>query len=58
MKEHLVRLDQGNKCAQALWCVVCADKLVNEGEVKEGRVGELPCVARDGTHRINVAGLQ
>jgi hypothetical protein len=35
LKEHLVRLDQGNKCAQALWCVVCADKLVNEGGVKE-----------------------
>src|SRR4051812_28387890 len=52
IKEDLVGLDEGNQCPQALRRVVGADKLVNEGRVKDGGVGELPCVARDRKHRL------
>jgi hypothetical protein len=58
IKEHLVRLDQGHQGAQALWSVVDADKLVNEGGVKDARVGELPGFVRNSEHRLNVTGLQ
>jgi hypothetical protein len=57
IKAYLSGLDEGNQFTQALRGVVGADKLVDDGWVKEGCVGELPCLARDGKHRFRVTAL-